>query len=159
MINLTNEMGEHELKAQFVELRARGCSYYKVIEGRKNMRRWVVKVVVPLVVVLFSSGCMATLSEIRTKEPYYTITSTKPPKELAKCIELKMRAQWGDRFVVNLEEYENNTYRVAFTIPSTSAIADILVKPTDSGSAVEFRRRGYLYPQYEMQEVMERCAK
>ena len=119
--------------------------------------RWN-KLLVAMMVILLSSGCSYSLSEIREFKPYYTLTSTKPPQDLAKCIELKMRAR-RNADVVNLEEYPDKTYRVTLTIPAHTAIADILVKPSDSGSVVEFRRRGYLHPQSELQEVMERCAK
>lgn len=44
--------GRHELKAQFVGLRARGLSSAKIIEGRRGMRYWLSKAVVALVLTL-----------------------------------------------------------------------------------------------------------
>lgn len=41
----------NELKVQFVELRDRGPSYAKLIYGRKDMRDWVAKVVVVLLLL------------------------------------------------------------------------------------------------------------
>ena len=128
----------------------------KTVGNRRN------KILVAMMVVFISSGCAATLSEIRTKEPSYIISSTKTPQELSKCIEFKMRAELGSAFVVALEEYPINTYRIPLTYPGVSAIADILVKPMDSGSVVEFRLKdwylkGTIVPQ--MEEIIERCAK
>jgi hypothetical protein len=105
---------------------------------------------VTLVVALLSSGCASTLSEIRTKEPSQTLTSTKTPQELSKCIEFKLRAELGGGLILNREEYSDNIYRIAlhqahdgstpFGGLASSAVTDILVKPMDSGSVVEVRK-------------------
>ena len=116
---------------------------------------------VALVVVCFS-GC-ASLSEIRSNEPYYTLTSIKPPEELAKCIEQRIRAETGGRWyeanlVVNREDYPNHTYRIGLTLPGYTAMADILVKPSDKGSLVEYRRKGWFTGESSALEEIKRCA-
>jgi hypothetical protein len=123
----------------------------------REMRDWVSKAVVAVMVAILLSGCNATLPEIRAKEPSYTLTSIKPPQELSKCIEFKMREWWG-RLIVNREEHENNTYRVVLS-DNMVVFADILVKPKDNGSMVEFRRRGAPVNQSDWLEIIERCAK
>lgn len=126
--------------------------------------------VVALVVALLSSGCASTLSGVRGNEPYCTLTSSKAPKELAKCIEFKMRAELGGGLIVNLEDYPNKTYRVALqqaadrSLPlgiASSALTDILVKPTDSGSVVEVRKWDWSSVTFQSKilEMIERCAK
>ena len=122
--------------------------------------RWA-KVVVAVVTVLLLSGCALSLSEIRAKEPSYTITSTKTPQELSKCIEFKMREEevgFGGVHTVVREEYENNTYRVIATWSGRTPIADILVKPKDNGSVVEFRSEDYWLIAPVRLEIIERCA-
>ncbi len=97
---------------------------------RKTMdNRWN-KLLLAMMVIFISGGCVATQSEIRTNEPYFTLTSTKPSKGLAKCIEQKMAAEAGAAFIVNFEEYPDGTCRVPLIALPNFAIADILVKPT-----------------------------
>ena len=116
--------------------------------------------VVAVMMILLVSGCSTPLSQIRENEPYHTLTSTKSPRGLAKCIELEARqSQIGAQFAVALEEYPNETYRVAITLPAYTAMADILVKPTNSGSVVEFRKKGWFYLQTQILEIIERSAK
>jgi len=120
-----------------------------------------IKVVVVMVSFLLSTGCVTTLSEIREKKPSRTLTSTKSPHELAKCIEQKIRAgKIGANCVVALEEHPNNTYRIAITQYRSNTVSDIFVKPTDSGSVVECRNN-YLWAvdsQLEL-EAIDRCLK
>lgn len=114
---------------------------------------------VVLVVFLLLSGCSASLSQIRENEPYHIVTSTKAPQGLAKCIELEARQSGiGSFFVVSLEERPDKTYRITLTQAGWSSWADILIKPTDSGTVVEFRRKGWFYYQSEVLEIIERCA-
>lgn len=123
-----------------------------------------VKPVVVIMVVLLLSGCTYSLSQIRENEPYRTLTSNKSPQELAKCIEIKIRAETGNTWyaagplAVALEEHPNNTYRIALTFPAYTAVADILVKPKDSGAVLEFRRHHWWAGQSEVLEIIERCA-
>jgi hypothetical protein len=144
----------------------------KLIEAPKKAgwRRWywglwVNAMVVALVGAILSSGCNYSLSQIRENEPYRTLTSTKSTQELAKCIELKIRAETGGEWpgqpptTVVLEEHPNNVYRVALTFPNYTAVADILVKPSDSGAIVEYRRHHWWAGQNQLLEVIERCAK
>lgn len=139
----------------------------KLLEApaKSGWRRWLwgmgAKTAVALVVGFLLSGCLATVSEIRGKEPSRTITSTKTPQELSKCIEFAIREKHGGPWIVNREEYPNNVYRVVLTA-TMSAIADILVKPTDGGSVVEFRQaygESGDYGWYQILEFIERCAK
>lgn len=126
------------------------------------MRDWVSKAVVAVMVAILLSGCNATLPEIRAKEPSYTLTSIKPPQELSKCIEFKMRAELGGNLTVNREEYSNNIYRVALQdLRLERAVADILIKPTDSGSFVEVRKYDWTYAPFlsKLLEKLEQCAK
>ena len=129
-------------------------------------------VVVALVLaLLLLSGCASTLSEIRTKEPSQTLTSTKTTQELSKCIEFKMRAELGGGLIVNREEYPDNIYRIAlhqardgstpFGSLASSALTDILVKPTDSGSEVEVRKWDWASTSFlsNLRGMIERCAK
>jgi hypothetical protein len=118
--------------------------------------------VLVMVVGLLLSGCAYTLSELRTKEPWQTLTSTKTPQELSKCIEFKMRAELGGNLTVNREEYSNNIYRVALQdLRLERAVADILIKPTDSGSFVEVRKYDWTYAPFlsKLLEKLEQCAK
>jgi hypothetical protein len=136
------------------------------------MRDWGSMVVVALVVALLSSGCVTvntipgSFPAIRGTEPYRTLTSTKAQKELAKCIEFTMRAELEPALIVNLEEYPNNTYRVVITCTTDNrtaygrgAVEDILIKPTDSGSIVECRKRSWADRVPEILRIVERCAK
>jgi hypothetical protein len=135
-----------------------------------GLKMKVVVVVMALVVALLSSGCASKLSEIRTKEPCQTLTSTKTPQELSKCIEFKMRAELGGGLIVNREEYPDNTYRIAlhqaqdgstpFGKLASSALTDILVKPTDSGSVVEVRKWEWVSPTFlsNLIEMIKRCT-
>lgn len=128
-------------------------------------------IVVALLVALLSSGCASTLSEIRTKEPCQTLTSTKTPQELSKCIEFKLRAELGGGLIVNREEYPDNIYRIAlhqahdgstpFGGLASSALTDILVKPMDSGSVVEVRKWDWVSSTFlsNLTEMIKRCAK
>ncbi len=114
-------------------------------QGRKDMRDWVAKVVVALVVGLCLSGCSYALSDIRGYEPYQTVTSSKQPFELAKCIATKIRAHTArywceDSPAVSFEEYPNNTYRVVLLVPPRGPRGDIIVKPMSMGTLVESRR-------------------
>lgn len=150
----------------------------KLLEAPKKVSWWKrlwgmgsKAAVVALVVAILTSGCAVTLSEIRTKEPSQIISSTKTPQELSKCIEFKMRAELGGGLIVNREEYPNNTYRIAlqqaadgstpFGGLASSALTDILVKPTDSGSVVEFRKWDWSSASFQSKliEIAERCAK
>jgi hypothetical protein len=113
--------------------------------GRKDMRDWMSKTVVVLVAYFCLSGCSYTLSDIRGYEPYQTITSSKQPFELAKCIAMKIRAHtaryWReDSPAVSFEEYPNNTYRVVLLVPPRGPRGDILVKPMSMGTVVESKR-------------------
>jgi uncharacterized protein YceK len=118
------------------------------------------KVLVAVVVALLSSGCASSLSEIRASETSHTLASNKAPQEIAKCIELKMRAKLPfTAFVVVLEEHTDNTYCVVITAPGYVYVVDIIVKPTDGGSVVEFRKQGWWSNKTEMIEIAERCAK
>jgi len=111
---------------------------------------------------LLSSGCSTTLSEVRTTEPYRSISSTKAPQGLAKCIEFKMRAELGGGLIVNLEDYPNSTYRVALQQGTDrgSAVADVLVKPADRGSVVEVRKWDLSSITFlsKVLDMIERCA-
>ena len=114
-------------------------------DWRNDMRYWASKLVVALAVCLCLSGCSYTLSDIRKYEPYQTITSSKPPLELAKCIEIKIREQteryWCEAApAISFEEYPNNTYRVVLLVPPPGARGDILVKPMSMGTVVESGR-------------------
>ena len=137
---------------------------YRHRKGNADMRGFGVKPVVAIMVVLLLSGCSYSLSQIRENEPYQTLTSGKPPKELGKCIELTIRAETGGRWLgqpitsIVLEEYPNNVYRVALTFPGYTAVADILVKSTDSGTVVEYRRHHWWAGQTQVLEIIERCA-
>ena len=120
-------------------------------------------VTVPLMMVLLLCSC-ASLSEIRQREPYRTLTSSKAPKELAKCIELNARSEIGTRFnepvySVVLEEHPDQTYHVALTAPPTTAIADVHIKPSESGSTVECRTLGAWLFKGHLWEIIERCGK
>ena len=129
-----------------------------------------VAVVVPLMLALLLSSCASTLSEIRTKEPCQTLTSTKTPKELSKCIEFKMRAELGGGLIVNREEYPDDIYRIAlhqardgstpFGGLASSALTDILVKPKDSGSIVEVRKWDWSSSTFlsNLIEMIKRCT-
>ena len=104
------------------------------------------EVIVVVMLALLMWGCGVSLSQIRQDEPYRTFTSTKHPKEVAKCIEYKIREEEGARWyeskttgTVALEEYPDQSYRIAITIPPYSAIADLLVKPSGRGSVVDYR--------------------
>jgi hypothetical protein len=119
-------------------------------------------VMVAFGVGLLSNGCSTTLSEIRTKEPCRSISSTKAPQGLAKCIEFKMQAELGGGLIVNLEDYRNSTYRVALQqgMDRGSAVADVLVKPADSGSVVEVRKwdLSSITSMSKILDMIERCA-
>ena len=124
------------------------------------MKDWWAKVVVAVVMALLSSGCAYSLSEIRTSETSHSLASNKAPQKIAKCIELKTRAKLSiTDFVVVLEEHPNNTYCIVITMPNHVYVVDIIVKPTDGGSVVEFRKRGWWSNKTEMIEIAERCAK
>jgi hypothetical protein len=60
---------------------------------------------------------------------------------------------------VVLEEHSDQTYRVALIIPGATAIADILVKPSGSGSVIEYRRKGWYAKQAQWFEYIEKCAR
>jgi hypothetical protein len=129
------------------------------------MRSYGTKAVMATMVIFFLSGCSSSLSQIRENEPYRILTSTKSPQGLAKCIEMKIRAETGGGWygqpvvAVALEEHPNHNYRIGVTLPGVSAIADILVKPTDSGSVVEYRKREWgAGDQSQWLEIIERCA-
>ena len=114
-------------------------------QGRKDMGDWVAKVVAALVVCLCLSGCSYAIPDIRGYEPYQTITTSKQPFELAKCIAMKIRAHTArywceDSPDVSFEEYPNNTYRVVLLVPPRGPRGDILVKPMSMGTVVESRR-------------------
>jgi hypothetical protein len=120
---------------------------------------------IPVVMVLLLLSCCSySISEIRGYEPYRTFTSTKPPKEVAKCIELEIRAEKGMRFYegpvgVALEEHPDQTYHVAITVPGYTAVADILVKPSGSGSLIEYRRKSWNAKQDRWFDYIEKCAR
>jgi len=126
--------------------------------------------VMALVLALLLIGCASTLSEIRTKEPCQTLTSTKTPQELSKCIEFKMRAELGGGLIVNREEYPDNIYRIAlhqardgstpFGGLASSALTDILVKPAGSGSVLEVRKWDWSSSTFlsNLIEMIKRCA-
>jgi hypothetical protein len=136
----------------------------KTVGNRRN------KILVAMMVVFISSGCAATLSEIRTKEPSQIISSTKTPQELSKCIEFKMRAELGGGLIVNREEYPDNTYRIAlqqahdgstpFGGLASSALTDILVKPTNSATVVEVREHKWASATFmsKILDMIKRCA-
>lgn len=127
-------------------------------------------VVALVLALLLLSGCASTLSEIRTKEPSQTLSSTKTTQELSKCIEFKMRAELGGGLIVNREEYPDNIYRIAlhqardgstpFGGLASSALTDILVKPTGSGSVVEVRKWDWSSSTFlsNLIEIIKRCA-
>lgn len=118
------------------------------------------KVVVVLVSCLLSSGCSYPLSQLRTKEPYRTLISTKSPKDLAKCLDFKLRqSDMGSVSIVALEEYPTNTYHVPLIFRDV-AYVDFLVKPMEGGSVVEFRKLGSLKADLpEIEKILEQCMK
>ena len=125
------------------------------------------KVILVVMLPLLIGGCTRSLSQIRQYEPYRTFTSNKPPREVAKCIELKIREQKGVRWYkekslnVSLEEHPDQSYRIAITVPP-SAIADILVKPSRNGVVVEYRKHpavGWNFAEERWFDYIEECAR
>jgi hypothetical protein len=122
------------------------------------------KVIMVMVLASLIGGCTYSLAQIREYEPYKTFTSNKPPKEVAKCIEYKIRedkgASWYEAkgLPVVLEEYPDQSYRVSISIHD-SAMADILVKPSGNGSIVEYRRVGSHLKQERWLANIYECVK
>ncbi len=122
------------------------------------------KVIMSVIVALLLGGCAYSISEIRQSEPYLTFTSSNPPKDVAKCIDLRARADTGGSIwkvspTVALEERPDHNYHIVLTVPPYSGLADILVKPSGSGTVVEYRRAHWWAGEKQFLEVLEECMR
>ena len=116
------------------------------------------KFIVAVMDALLLVGCSYNLSEIREYEPYRTLTSAKPPKVVAKCIEFQIR-KYISLLTVALEEHPDQSYRIALSNAIEGAIVDILVKPSGSGSKVEVRTKPALMRKGHMLGIIDACAR
>ena len=123
------------------------------------------KNIVAVMVALLLGGCASSISEIRQNEPHLTFTSTNPPKEVAKCIDFRTRAEtggsggWKVSPTVALEERPDQTYHIVLTYPPYGGLADILVKPSGVGSVVEYRRAHWWNGEGQFIEILEQCVR
>jgi hypothetical protein len=139
------------------------------------------KVVVAVMVALFIGGCGNTTiaqsempkkpkgyftPEIMSGKPYLTVTSPKSPREVAKCIEMRSRTELGGNFLtphpdVFLEELPGQAYSVilkgAYYSQSGSWVS-VLVKPSGSGSLIEYRRIQKWFNERRFLEIVSQCA-
>jgi hypothetical protein len=128
------------------------------------------KVIVAVMVALLLGGCSAPVSQLRQNEAHLTLSSINHPKEVARCIELRTRAEmggtsrllwkpWQPLYYVTLEEHPDNTYHVVLTVPSGAGLEDILVKPSGSGSVIECRRVSGWSGEEHVLEIVEQCVR
>ena len=122
------------------------------------------KVIVAVMVALLIGGCASSISQIRQNEPYLTLTSTKPPNEVAKRIDFRGRAETGSTVwrvnpTIALEEHPDQTYHVVLTVPPVGGLADIVIKPSGSGSLVEYRRGHWWNGEKQFLEIVEQCIR
>jgi hypothetical protein len=122
--------------------------------------QWV-KVIMLTLMALLMGGCVKSSSQLGKYAPTKTFTSNKPPQEVAKCIEYKIRE--GIKFLyVVLENYPDQSYHISVaSYPGYMALADILVKPSGNGSIVEYRsrRESLTAKEEEMVLVIEGCVR
>jgi hypothetical protein len=122
------------------------------------------RIILAVMMALLLGGCASSISEIRQNEPHLTLSSTKPPQEVAKCIDLRARAETGGSMwkvnpTVAFEERPDQTYHIVLTVPPYGGLADILVMPSGSGSSVEYRRGHWWNGEKQFLEIVEQCAR
>ncbi len=120
-----------------------------------------VKVIMIIMMALLMGGCANSSSQLGKYAPTKTFTSSKPPQEVAKCIEYKIREGIKILYVV-LENYPDQSYHLSIgSYPGYIALADILVKPSGNGSIVEYRsmRESVTATEEEMVLFIEGCVK
>uniref|UniRef100_A0A7V4GA26 Lipoprotein n=1 Tax=Desulfobacca acetoxidans TaxID=60893 RepID=A0A7V4GA26_9BACT len=128
------------------------------------MKAQGVKAMFAVMTALLFAGCALSVYEIRQSKPYLTLSSINPPKEVAKCIDFRARAETGGSVwkvspTVALEERPDQTYHIVLTVPQHGGLADILVKPSGSGSVVEYRRSHWWAGEKQFLEIVEQCAR
>ena len=122
--------------------------------------QWV-KVIMVIMVALLMGGCAKSSSQLGKYAPTKTFTSNKPPQEVAKCIEYKIREGIKILSVV-LEDYPDQSYHLSVgSYPGYTAFADILVKPSGNGSMVEYRsiRESLTAKEEEMLLLIDGCVR
>jgi hypothetical protein len=161
----------------------RSLEAFQAKKRRKDVKAQVGKVAVAVMVALFMGGCTNTtiaqsempekpyftipsafpdIARIKmSKKPYLTATSPRSPREVAKCIEMRSRTELGGFLAphpdVFLEELTDQTYSVFLSgayYSKHSGWVSVLVKPSGSGSVVEYRGAGVS----SVLEIMSQCA-
>ncbi len=103
------------------------------------------KVIVVVMMALLMGGC-ASGPEVRPTLPYQTFTSANTPKQVVECIKSRLLEEKGRGIgegsweAVAFEELPDQTYHIVLTVHPYKGIADILIKPSGSGSVIEYRR-------------------
>jgi len=134
------------------------------MEKEGDMKAQWGTIIVAVMVFLLIEGCASSISEIRQNEPHLTFSSINPPKEVAKCIDFRARAETGGSMwkvnpTVAFEERPDNTYYIVLTVPPYGGLADILVKPSGVGSVVEYRRAHWWNGEGQFIEILEKCVR
>jgi hypothetical protein len=119
------------------------------------------KILMVMMMALLMGGCAKSPSQLREWMPTRTFTSNKPPQEVAKCIEYKIREEIKVLYVV-LEDYPDQSYRILIgSYPGYTAFAELHVKPSRDGSIVEYRsmRESLTGKEEEMLLYIEGCVR
>jgi hypothetical protein len=109
-----------------------------------------------LCLILIIEGCAVPLSTIRQAEPHYTLTSEGPPKKIANCIAYESQkgiersgCAWDSAKLTEID----GIYKIlvtltgGFLITNTGIVAEITVKPSQSGgSIIEYRPGNIIGP-------------
>lgn len=109
--------------------------------------------------LLFIMGCAATVSELRTRPPYQSIESNKPPNELAECILFKADELSPTIGIYHYRkrEFPPGTYYISVA-SSGMPVGEVKIFPHNGGSTVAFSPAWNFWNKKAFWECVQQCA-